>query len=320
MESASTRGDDDPRKEPPSELLSELLGAIPDGLLLFSHSDAPCVWHNPPARKLLGLSMDEVRDTTWRQLVALLKDKQGQLERSVEQAAPTNELPGELPSEVSRLAGRMALHVEEDGQMRLQVIDWNLRPIGPAADSRWLLVVRDVSSLHTSQQDEQRSETALQNVVNEQQNLLMMLRQLGTPVLPIHQGIVVLPLIGHIDTARADHVMEAVLAAIVRYETQVVIVDITGVSLVDTAVANSLIQTVRAAHLLGTLSILVGISAEVARSMVHLGVRLDQMVTQRDLQAGIAYALRHTGYSIVRRREVTDWVAAFAESAHDEAT
>lgn len=320
MESASTRGGDDLRPGVPSELLPELLGSIPDGLLLFSKSGVPCVWHNPSARKLLGLSVDEVRDLTWRRLVEQLTEKQTQLDRVFGEDLLPSEPPSELPNEPILLAGRMALHVEDAEQMRLQVIDWNLRRIGPDTDAHWLLAVRDASSLHTSQQEERRSETALRNVVSEQQSLLMMLRQLGTPVLPIHKGIVVLPLIGHIDTARADHVMEAVLAAIVRYQTQVVIIDITGVSLVDTAVANSLIQTVRAAQLLGTLSILVGISAEVARSMVHLGVRLDQMVTQRDLQAGIAYALRFTGHAIVRRKQDTDWVAAFAESSQEEPT
>jgi len=91
----------------------------------------------------------------------------------------------------------------------------------------------------------------------------------------------------------------------------VVLIDIIGVTVVDTAVANSLIQTVRAADMIGALSILVGISAEVARSMVHLGVGLDRVVTQRDLQAGIAYALKHTGHAIVRVREEIDWIANF---------
>ena len=320
MESASTQGGDDARPGLPNELLPELLGSIPDGLMLFSTGEVPCLWHNPQARKLLGLSIEDLRDATWRWLVELLTDKQAHLERVFGEDVLPSEPPSELPRESILLEGRMALHVEDAGQVRLHVIDWTLRRVGHETDARWLLVVRDASSLHSSQQEERRSETALRNVVSEQQSLLTMLRQLGTPVLPIHQGIVVLPLIGHVDTARADHVMEAVLAAIVRYQTQVVIIDITGVSLVDTAVANSLIQTVRAANLLGTLSILVGISAEVARSMVHLGVRLDQMVTQRDLQAGIAYALRHTGHAIVRRKQDTDWVALFAESAQDEPT
>ena len=87
----------------------------------------------------------------------------------------------------------------------------------------------------------------LHNVVDEQQHLLQMIRQLGTPVLPIYRRIVVLPLVGHVDSSRAEHVMDAVLAAIVRYQAAVVLIDITGVTVVDTAVANSLIQTVRAA-------------------------------------------------------------------------
>lgn len=312
MESATTRRDGASDPPFPSELLPELIRSLPDGLLLFAAGDAPPLWHNPQVGPLLGLSADELAGTTWRQLVQLLHERSS----TVEQPQSETRLPAELLPDATPIRGRIAQHVESAGLMRLRVLDWSLRTIGSNND-RWLFMVIDVSPQHAIEQEGRRSETALQNVVSEQQNLLYMLRQLGTPVLPIHEGIVVLPLIGHIDSARADHVMEAVLAAIVRYQAQVVLIDITGVSLVDTAVANSLIQTVRAAHLLGTLSILVGISAEVARSMVQLGVQLNQMVTQRDLQAGIGYALRHTGCAIVRRSQEVDWVATFAAPSQE---
>lgn len=315
MESASTSGGSEPVPAFPSEHLSELLRSLPDGLLLLAASDAPPLWQNPQVSERLGLTAHEIAGATWHQLAQLLSDRS----TAVESSHLDIGLPANLPLLTAPIGGRLALHVETAGIWRPIVLAWTLRTIGSAND-RWLFMVRDVSPQHAIEQDGRRSEAALQNVVSEQQSLLHMLRQLGTPVLPIYKGIVVLPLIGHIDTARAEHVMEAVLAAIVRYQAAVVIIDITGVSLVDTAVANSLLQTVRAAHLLGTLSILVGISAEVARSMVHLGVNLNQMVTQRDLQAGIGYALRHTGHAIVRRSEDMDWVATFAAPPQESAT
>lgn len=284
-------------------LVPELLGAIGDGLLVISTVSAPPVWHNDQGRKLLGLAISVVETTTWQDLVAHLWEQlidQTQPDAST-QIGPLLELP---PDENSPSKGRLVFHRE-------RAVDWTLRRLSSSED-RWLLVLRDATPLFASERSLQRSDSVLQNVVEEQQHLLHMIRQLGTPVLPIYSRIVVLPLVGHIDSGRAEHIMDAVLSAIVRYQAEVVIIDITGVSVVDTSVANSLLQTVRAADLIGTLSILVGISAEVARSMVHLGVDLHRVVTRRDLQAGIAYALRHTGHSIVRVREEIDWLASVA--------
>jgi len=145
----------------------------------------------------------------------------------------------------------------------------------------------------------------------EQRRLLATLRELGTPVLPIHDGVLVMPLIGHLDSSRGAHLMDDLLQAIQDHQADVVLIDITGVSLVDTAVANSLIQATRAAALLGTKCILVGISAAVSRTLVHLGVELSQIDTQRDLQAGIAKALEQRGYAIVRTKAEVDWLAEF---------
>jgi rsbT co-antagonist protein RsbR len=105
--------------------------------------------------------------------------------------------------------------------------------------------------------------------------------------------------------------MEDLLRAIQTHQADVVLLDITGVSLVDTSVANSLIQVTRAAALLGSTTILVGVSAAVSRTLVQLGIDLAQVSTQRDLQAGIALALRLRGYAIVRSRPEVDWLSEF---------
>jgi anti-anti-sigma regulatory factor len=154
-----------------------------------------------------------------------------------------------------------------------------------------------------------------------ERRLLQSLRELGTPVMPIHDGILVLPLIGHLDSARGMHLLEDLLQAIQRHRADVVLIDITGVSLVDTTVANSLIQATRAAALLGTRCMMVGVSAAVARTLVQLGIELSQVSTRRDLQAGIELALKERGYAIVRDRPETDWLSEFSEesSTSDEA-
>jgi anti-anti-sigma regulatory factor len=151
-----------------------------------------------------------------------------------------------------------------------------------------------------------------------ERRLLQSLRELGTPVLPIHDGILVMPLIGHLDSTRGVHLIDDLLEAIQQHRADVVLIDITGVSLVDTTVANSLIQATRAAGLLGTSCMLVGVSAAVARTLVQLGIELSQVDTRRDLQAGISLALKQRGYAIVRERPETDWLSEFDDEAKRE--
>jgi anti-anti-sigma factor len=154
-------------------------------------------------------------------------------------------------------------------------------------------------------------EAKLEEALLAERRMQELLRELSTPVLPIHDGILVLPLIGHLDGNRGTHLVDDLLMAIQRHQASYVIIDITGVSLVDTAVANSLIQATRAAALLGTSCALVGISAAVSRTLVQLGIELSQVTTRRDLQAGVAHALKQRGYSIVRTREDIDWLTEF---------
>ncbi len=135
-----------------------------------------------------------------------------------------------------------------------------------------------------------------QEIIDAQRQAL---RELSTPIVPISDEIIALPLIGSIDTTRAQQVMEALLTAISHYQAEVVIIDITGVPVVDTGVANHLLQTAQAARLLGTRVVLTGIAPEVAQTIVSLGVELVGLVTKSDLQSGIEYAL-----GLVRKRIV----------------
>ena len=144
------------------------------------------------------------------------------------------------------------------------------------------------------------SEAQLREINTHQQQLLDVIREISTPVMPVHDEVLVLPLVGTIDSARSARIMETLLTGIQENAAEVVIIDITGVPIVDTAVANHLIQATRAATLLGAHCVLVGVSAEVAQTLVQLGVNLSTLVTRSNLQAGITYALERQG------REITD--------------
>jgi anti-anti-sigma factor len=126
-----------------------------------------------------------------------------------------------------------------------------------------------------------------QEIITAQQS---MIQELSTPIIPISDKILVLPLIGSIDSARAQQIMETMLTTISKHQAAVLIIDITGVAMVDTAVAQYLLQAARAAQLLGTRVILVGISPEVAQTVVQLGVDFSSLPTYSSLWHGLEHA------------------------------
>lgn len=140
------------------------------------------------------------------------------------------------------------------------------------------------------------NELVWQNEQLDAQNRVI--SELSTPILPVHEGIIVLPLVGALDSRRATQIMENLLEAITDYQSDMVIIDITGVPMVDTSVANYILQAARAANLVGASIILVGIGAEIAQTMVQLGVDLSRITTLANLQEGLQYAFRRRGYSI----------------------
>lgn len=145
----------------------------------------------------------------------------------------------------------------------------------------------DVTLRKRREADELKHREAL---IKEQASVLT---ELSTPLLTISDQVVVMPLIGTIDSLRAQRIMEALLHGIAGTRAQVAIIDITGVVVVDTQVANTLISAAQAVNLLGTKVALTGIRPEIAQTLVSLGVDLRGIMTYGTLQAGIAYALQH---------------------------
>lgn len=126
------------------------------------------------------------------------------------------------------------------------------------------------------------------------------IRRLSTPVIEVWDEVLVMPLIGVLDTSRAQQMMEHLLERIVERQSRFVLVDITGVPTVDTAVAEHLIKTTKAGNMVGAETILVGISPQVAQTLVRLGVSLGDIATFTDLRSGLQYVFKALGYQIER--------------------
>ncbi len=125
------------------------------------------------------------------------------------------------------------------------------------------------------------------------------LEELSTPVLQLRKGLLILPLVGLLDSRRAQQLTEQLLQAIRTRRGRVVVLDVTGVAVVDSRVANHLIQTVDAARLMGATAIVTGVSPEVAQTLVGLGVDLGNVITLAELQDGVDEADRLVGLRVV---------------------
>jgi rsbT co-antagonist protein RsbR len=132
-----------------------------------------------------------------------------------------------------------------------------------------------------------------ERVIREQQESI---RELSTPVLQVRDRLLILPIIGVLDTARARQLTEQLLGAIQANRAKVVVIDITGVAAIDVTVADHLVQTVAAARLMGADAIITGLSSKIAQTLVDLNVDLSMMNTVGDLQGGLEQAERLTGY------------------------
>jgi rsbT co-antagonist protein RsbR len=164
-------------------------------------------------------------------------------------------------------------------------------------------IISDITTIKRRQQDVERLEAEIQDklaIIGAQDSLL---EEISVPVIQVWESILLLPLIGVIDSRRATQVLEGLLESIGRAHAQVVILDITGVPVVDTSIASYLVQAMQAAQLLGCQSILVGISPEIAQTLVGLGIDFSQIRTLATLQSGLDYALKRLNY-VVNRAEI----------------
>jgi anti-anti-sigma regulatory factor len=143
--------------------------------------------------------------------------------------------------------------------------------------------------LRREAEQQMREHAAHEQVIAAQQSAL---RELSTPLIPVSDNVVIMPLIGTIDTGRAQQVMETLLEGVAQHQAELAILDITGVSVVDTQVAQALVSAAQAVRLLGARVMLTGIGPQIAQTLVQLGVDLSSINTRGSLQAGIVAALR----------------------------
>jgi rsbT co-antagonist protein RsbR len=136
-----------------------------------------------------------------------------------------------------------------------------------------------------------------ERVIRQQQDSI---RELSTPVLPVRERLLILPIIGVLDRERARQLTVQLLSGIRTHRAKVVVVDITGVPDVDESVANHLVRTVDASRLMGASVIITGLSPDIAQTLVTIGVDLSKMNTIGDLQGGLEEAERLLGYSVAR--------------------
>lgn len=259
--------------------LLRFLDALPVGVFVVEPDGRP-FYANRSATEILGKGI--IPDTTTSQLAEVYRA----FVAGTDQLYPTERMPlvralsGEASSvddmEIERPDGRILIEIHG----------------APIRDAEGRIIYGMVSFIDITlrrRAEEAIRERALQQEVIEAQQAA--LRELSTPLMPIAEGVVVMPIIGMIDSRRAQQIMETLLEGIATHSADIAILDITGVRVVDTQVAGALIRAAQAARMLGARVVLSGISAEVAQTLVHIGAEMQDMIALRSLQQAIAYAL-----------------------------
>jgi rsbT co-antagonist protein RsbR len=207
-------------------------------------------------------------------------------ERIIRRGVETHEVLGIVLLLRDVLARSLFVHYQDDTEVLNRILD----AYEPAANR--IAVTVGVSFV------EER-----ERVIREQQAAI---RELSTPVLQVRDRLVILPIIGMLDSLRARQLTEQLLSAIQANRAKVVVIDITGVASIDMTVANHLVQTVKASRLMGASAIITGLSSGIAQTLVDLGVDLSMMRTVGDLQGGLEEAERLLGIRVIQSDAAAD--------------
>jgi PAS domain S-box-containing protein len=255
--------------EKKGRVLRELSDNAPDGMM-FADREGVMTYANPALCASLG------RDVTGLNLADIVD-------------------PPEMIAEVTRHAIAKG---SWDGPIRLLRTDRTTKRYRMVAfrahDARGELIarcgiLRDLTEEERAEEDRQKLRDRIIAAQGEA------LRELSTPLMPLAEGILAMPLVGVIDEARAQQILEALLEGIGAQGAEHVIIDITGVKGIDAQVAGALVQAAQAARLLGAEVILTGIRAAVAQTLMELGTDLGSMITKSTLEAGVAHAMARRG-------------------------
>jgi PAS domain S-box-containing protein len=234
--------------------------------------DRKFVWANPRMEGLFGYAEDELVGQTSEMLYPSPRD----YEELGEEAYP-------LLAQAQSYNAERLMKRKDGSEFWCSLTGRAVNPDDLSQGAIWTL--EDV----TERKEAERERERLQDEVIEAQQ--QAIKELSTPVIPLMEGVIVMPLVGSIDTLRARDVTRSLLAGISEHQAKVVIVDITGVAVVDTGVVNYLNKTIQTARLRGARTIVTGISDAVAETIVELGIDWSNIETLRDLQSGLAAAL-----------------------------
>jgi rsbT co-antagonist protein RsbR len=266
--------------------------------------DLLAAWTDSQLRSVTGrrdlISEAELREQS-RQLLRLVRDAadlDGTEDIQGAQWAPVREMLGAVSASRARLGftpSETAAFVfslkEPLFALLRQQLGTDTRAIG---DETWkATVLLDRLGLYTTEV----YQTSREDVIARQHEEML---ELSTPVVQLWDGILGLPLIGTLDSARTQVVMEGLLQRIVDTGARIAIIDITGVATVDTLVAQHLLKTVAAARLMGADCIISGIRPQIAQTVVHLGLDLSTVVTKATLADAFAVALQRVGLTVSR--------------------
>jgi rsbT co-antagonist protein RsbR len=223
---------------------------------------------------------------------AMFKERTGYGEQAIGMRVP--ELYNESPEIINQVIQHVVTHGFWQGENSYRCSDGQIIP-----NLASIFLIRDndgvprlIASIESDLRQQRQAEAeraALQEQVIDAQRAA--LRELSTPLIPISDNVVIMPLIGTIDSARAQMVMESLLEGVALYQAETVILDITGVQVVDTQVADAFIRAAQAVRLLGAGVVMTGIQPQIAQTLVQLGVDLSGIQTHGSLQSGIAHAL-----------------------------
>ena len=162
-------------------------------------------------------------------------------------------------------------------------------------------IAKDITERKRAEAALAQNELELRAIVGRQQSLLDTIQALATPVLPLHEDILAIPVIGTIDQERGERMLATILGAVERYRAKILLIDLTGVPVIDTMVATQLAHAAAATRLLGAQVLLIGIAPATAQLLAQLDVDLRRLVTCADLASGLRTALGLLGGSVQAR-------------------
>lgn len=238
-----------------------------------------------------GHNFDSIEGQEWSEVKGML----GDISRS-------RALQGFSPTETALFV--FSLKEALFNRLRTQLKD----PKELAEETLTASKILDLLGLYTTEVYQRSREEVIRR---QQQELL----ELSTPVIRIWDGVLAIPIIGTLDSARTQIVMENLLEQIVQTGSKIAILDITGVPTVDTQTAQHLIKTVAAARLMGAECIISGIRPQIAQTIVHLGIEITDVITQASMADAVRYAMTKGGWVVAKRERDNAGAASFTTRA-----